>query len=291
MRTRGARTVGVLLLLGSLMVACDDDKACDPKKSVLCGPTVSIGVVADTPGLSWGQTNPAGLDIDVMNAITHGLGLKPSTHILDMGDRAAQLKDHTVSLVIAAYSITPDRNEEGVDFAGPYAVSQQALLVRSGDHSMDKGSTLKGKSVCTTEDTTPEKVELPDAVMSAKSRTIAGCVAQLDQRRVDAVFTDSLIQYGYVQQFPGRYRVVQSGTWGQNQYYGVGILMGHHADCVKINEQITNYLRTQWRTDFSATFRAAADAATGQNSGQGDFESMYKPSGSLMTGLSCKSKD
>ncbi|MCP2339932.1 transporter substrate-binding domain-containing protein [Actinomadura rupiterrae] len=292
-RVAGARTAGVLLLLGALGglgAACGGGGGkCDPARSLLCGPTVSVGVVADAPGLSWGATNPAGLDIDVMKAVTTGLRLQPSTHILDSRDRAAQLQDHTVSLVVAAYSITPDRNAQKVDFAGPYAVSQQALLVRAADHSMDGGSTLNGKSVCTTESTTGGRVKLPGAVMSTQPTSIAGCVAQLEQRRVDAVFTDTLVQYGYAQQFPGRYRVVQSGTWGQNQYYGIGLPMGHRADCLKINEQLRSYLRTQWRTDFLATFPLAVQGATGQTNGQGDFESMYKPSDSLMTELSCKS--
>src|SRR5699024_3462266 len=62
--------------------------------------------------------------------------------------REAFLEQDKVDIILAAYTITPER-EKVVDFAGPYYESPSALLVPKGNpksiHSM---SDMVGKKLC-----------------------------------------------------------------------------------------------------------------------------------------------
>jgi glutamate transport system substrate-binding protein len=164
----------------------------------------------------------------------------------------------------------------------------QALLVRADGPDIKTADDVRGKNVCTTTSTTGAKVEIPGANMSTKLATTRECVDLLDKRGTDAVFTDTLVLYGYAQANPDKFKVVLSGTFGQLQYYGVGLLKGRNADCLKLNEVIKEYLRTQWRHDFNETLPDAASAHLGSNPSLGDFESQFKPKDTDMKALSCK---
>ncbi len=290
------RMTKTLAVVAALMFAAvpgcgSHDQRCDTNASLLCGSTLIVGVVDDRPGFAVGDVNPSGFDIDVMHALGTGLHLQTTTHVLTSADRVSELQNRQVTLVIAIFSITPQRNDSGIDFAGPYMVSPQALLVRANDKRIKNGSSgadsVKGKSVCTVGTTTGASVKIPGAIMSTQASTTKECVGLLDQRKVDAVFTDTLVLEGYLQAGGKKYRVVQSGTWGETQYYGVGLLRGHRADCERINAVLTDYLAKQWRTDFQATLPKAASTASGGDTHIGDFESVFKPKESDMTRLTC----
>jgi glutamate transport system substrate-binding protein len=124
--------------------------------------------------------------------------------------------------------------------------------------------------------------------MSTQLPTTKDCVDLLAQGGTDAVFTDALILYGYTHANPGRFRVALSGVFGELQYYGVGLLGNRQADCLKLNDVIAHYLRTQWRRDFQDTLQDAVAAYPGTNTSAGDFESYFKPKDTDTTALSCK---
>jgi glutamate transport system substrate-binding protein len=190
-------------------------------------------------------------------------------------------------LVIHTYSITSSRNQDGIDFAGPYMISTQALLVRADDKRIKTKDDLEGKSVCVVGTTTGASVNIPGASKAAQPTT-KQCVDQLTEKNTDAVFTDTLLLYGYAHAYRDKLKVVLPGVFGENQYYGVGLFRGHKADCLKLNEIIREYLRTQWRQDFRATLPTAVAAFPGNDTNAGDFESQFKPTDNDMTRLSCK---
>lgn len=256
--------------------------------SSLTGSTIVVGIVDDAPGLAFGDRNPAGFDIDLMNAVREKLGTPVAPTILTAADRAGYLKSKKATLVISSYSITARRNKEGIDFAGPYMVSPQALLVRARGPRIAAKSDLKGKSVCTAKTTTGSTVPIPGADMSTHPATTRDCVDLLTSGRTDAVFTDALILYGYTHAYPGQFKVIFSGVFGELQYYGIGLLGNRHADCLKLNDVISDYLRTQWRHDFLDTLQDAAAAYRASDASAGDFESQFKPKDSDMANLSCK---
>ncbi|MGH3810197.1 MAG: transporter substrate-binding domain-containing protein [Pseudonocardiaceae bacterium] len=279
MRTRGWLTVlGALVLL----VGCGD-----PDPSILTG-TIIVGVVEDQPGFGAGALNPAGFDIDLMNAIGVGLSTPVTAKPFTYADREPMLKSSNVTLVIATYSITPARNQQGIDFAGPYMISPQALLIRADDTSVTTKDSLKNKSVCTIAKSTGVPVNLPIVNTMTQHLTARECVDDLRAHNIDAVFTDALVLYGYTHANPGKFKVVLPGVFGELQYYGIGLRGRHHADCLKLNAVISDYLRTQWRHNFQTQFPDAVTAYPGSDTSGGDFESRFKPKGSDQTTLSCK---
>jgi glutamate transport system substrate-binding protein len=279
------RTRGLLTVLGALVLLAGCAREPDP--SILTG-TIIVGVVEDSPGFAVGDLNPAGFDIDLMNAIGAGLHTPVTSKPFTVPDRERMLKSRNVTIAIATYSITPSRNQRGIDFAGPYMVSPQALLIRADDTSITTKDSLRGKSVCTEAEGTGAGVTIPGANMTTKPPTTKECVDNLRAHNTDAVFTDALILYGYARADPGKFKVVLPGVFGELQYYGIGLPGHHHADCLKLNAVISDYLRTQWRHDFQVELPEAVAAYPGSDTNGGDFESHFKPKDSDMAALSCK---
>ncbi|WP_067453230.1 transporter substrate-binding domain-containing protein [Actinomadura macra] len=277
------RTLSGLLVL--LLAGCSS--AAEQPDTILRD-RLTVGVANDGPGFASGTTNLAGFDIDLTKFLAESLGLPYAPTILTSRDRTGFLKGKSANLVISSFSITKERNEAGIDFAGPYVVSDQALLVRADDHRIVDLKSVRKKSVCTVGSTTGSEVKIPGARMATQRPKTTECVAEMDKRNTDAVFNDTLILYGFMQANPNRYRVVLPGTFGQLQYYGVGFLAGHHDDCLKLNEKIRVFLRDKWRNVFLAQLPLAAKAYTGADPNTGDFESMFKPKEADMTSLSCK---
>ncbi len=223
-----------------------------------------------------------------MNAIGAELHVPVTSKPFTIPDRERMLDSGNVTIVIATYSITPSRNQRDIDFAGPYMVSPQALLIRADDTSITTKDSLRDKSVCTQAEGTGVPVDIPGTHKTTKDSTTKGCVDKLLQHNTDAVFTDALVLYGYMHANPNTFKVVLPGVFGELQYYGIGLRGHHHADCLKLNAVISDYLRTQWRRDFQSELPEAVAAYPGSDTSGGDFESHFKPQGSDMAALSCK---
>jgi glutamate transport system substrate-binding protein len=285
---RRPRTRGWLTVMGALVLLAGCAPEPESEPSILTG-TVIVGVVDDAPGFAVGDLNPAGFDIDLMNAVGVGLRTPVTAKPLTVTDRESMLHSRNVTIVIATYSITTSRNQQGIDFAGPYLVGPQAVLVRADDTTITTNKdSLRGKSVCTVAAGTATGVIIPGANMTTRPRTDRECVDGLRDHSTDAVLTDAIILYGYTRANPGKFKVVFPGVFGELQYYGIGLLGHHHADCLKLNAVISDYLRTQWRHDFQAELPDAVAAYSGSDTSGGDFESNFKPKVSDQAALSCK---
>jgi glutamate transport system substrate-binding protein len=283
--THFVRGATALVLAVMLLVGCTNKV---PKKAVspLENATVAVGMVNDAPGLSIGTTRLAGFDVDLTAALGRNLNSQMPPTLLTAGDRDGFILLKKATIVVAAYSITPDRNRAGVDFAGPYMVSPQAFLVRRNDNRFLGATSIQGKRICTVEGTTGEPVELPKSVPTHAS-SHQGCVDLVAHGDADALFTDELILHGFTHANRGKFKVVLPGVIGSLQYYGVGLLRGRHADCERLNDALKLYLQTQWRHDFQDTLQDAVAAYPGTDP-NGDFESHFKPNDSDMQKLSCK---
>ena len=279
------RRATALALVVALLVSCTNDV---PEKSAspLENATVAVGMVNDAPGLSIGTTRLAGFDVDLTAALGRNLNSQMPPTLLTAGDRDGFILLKKATIVVAAYSITPKRNQDGVDFAGPYMVTPQAFMVRRNDNRFIGATSVQGKRICTVEGTTGEPVELPGSVPS-HAPSHQGCVDLVAHGDADALFTDELILYGFTHANPGKFKVVLPGVIGSLQYYGVGLLRNRHADCERLNAAIKLYLQTQWRRDFQDTLQDAVAAYPG-NDPSGDFESHFKPTDTDMNDLSCK---
>lgn len=101
--------------------------------------------------------NRSGFDHDLTNWLGAQLGFTAVPTLALTKDREEELRSGRASLVIATYSIT-DKRQEKVDFAGPYMLSHQGIMVRTEDKDAYRTvADLRGKTVCVTSGSTSEQ--------------------------------------------------------------------------------------------------------------------------------------
>jgi glutamate transport system substrate-binding protein len=202
--------------------------------------TLTFGVKADQPGLGL-QTGSAyeGFDIEISKIIAKGLGLDASNIkfvTTVSSNREPFIQNGTVDVVVATYTINDDRKKV-VNFAGPYYVAGQDLLVAAGS-TITGPEQLAGKKVCSVTGSTPAKriqTDHPDAELQLFD-VYSKCVDALAGNSVDAVTTDDIILAGYAAQpqYAGRFKVV--GKPFSEEPYGIGVKKEDKTGCDKINE-------------------------------------------------------
>ncbi len=201
---------------------------------------LKIGVKADQPGLGL-QTGSQyeGFDIEIGKIIAKGLGVEESgiewvTTV--SANREPFIQQGTVDIVVATYTINDERKTK-VNFAGPYFVAGQDLLVPVNS-TITGPESLAGKKVCSVTGSTPAKriqTDYKDAKLQLFD-AYSKCVDALNTGAVDAVTTDDIILAGYASQsqFAGKFKVV--GKTFSTEPYGIGVKKDDKAGCNKINE-------------------------------------------------------
>ncbi|MEV4876070.1 transporter substrate-binding domain-containing protein [Streptomyces cyaneofuscatus] len=205
--------------------------------------TLKIGVKDDQPGLSKYDKKSktyAGYDIDLAYAIAGHMGYgrdEVAFTTVPTDYRSTALKRKGVDLVIASYSITPERKSASpggysVDFAGPYYEASRGFLVRekSSKYTINDSSDLRRLrvEVCTARDSTYE-TELPKrgfTMTEYQPNTYQDCLDQLLDVTSDvyAVASDDIILAGYVKANPGKVRRLENIQGAEG--YGVAMRPG-----------------------------------------------------------------
>lgn len=230
-------------------------KAANDKKLV-------VGVKADQPGLGL-QTGGqyTGFDIEIAKIIAKGLGV-PETGIeyktTVSANREPFIQQGQVDLVVATYTINDERKKV-VNFAGPYYIAGQDLLVPTAS-TITGPEQLAGKKVCSVSGSTPAKriqTEYKDAQLQ-QFDSYSKCVTALAGGQVDAVTTDDIILAGYAaqDQYAGKFKVV--GKKFSDEPYGIGLKKDDTEGCNKINE-----ILKAAATDGS--YKAAWDSTLGKS--------------------------
>jgi len=209
-------------------------------KGIVGKSKLTIGVKADQPGLGL-QTGSTytGFDIEIAKIVAKGLGVGESGitwKTTVSSNREPYLQQGQVDLVVATYTINDDRKKV-VDFAGPYYVAGQDLLVPVNS-TITGPEALAGKKVCSVTGSTPAK-RIQTDYKQAKLQlfdSYSKCVTALAGGQVDAVTTDDIILAGYAaqQQYAGKFKVV--GKPFSTEPYGIGLKKGDTAGCNKVNE-------------------------------------------------------
>jgi glutamate transport system substrate-binding protein len=199
-----------------------------------------IGVKADQPclGLQTGGTY-AGFDIEIGKIIAKGLGVDASGiewKTTVSTNREPFIQQKQVDLVVATYTINDDRKKV-VNFAGPYFVAGQDLLVPIAS-TIAGPEGLAGKKVCSATGSTPAKriqTDHKDAKLQLFD-SYSKCVTALAGGQVDAVTTDDIILAGYAsqEQYAGKFKVV--GKPFSTEPYGIGLSKSDTAGCNKVND-------------------------------------------------------
>jgi glutamate transport system substrate-binding protein len=227
--------------------------------------TIRIGTKFDQPGL--GNINletdePEGFDIEIGKIVAGKLGIEPD----DIewvetvsANREAFIVNDRVDLVIATYTINDERKEQ-VDFAGPYYVAGQDLLVAEDDDSINGPDDLAGRRVCAATGSTPIqniRENYPEAE-PVEFDTYTECVDQLEAGQIDAVSTDDIILAGYAAdpKYEGKFRVV--GETFSEEPYGIGLKKGDDQWRDFLNDTLEeSYEDGSWEEAFDATLGAS----------------------------------
>jgi glutamate transport system substrate-binding protein len=249
MRVGRIAAVAAIAVMALGSAACGDKKADSPGGGTTATGVAGkaqkdkkliIGVKADQPGLGL-QTGSKyeGFDIEIAKIIAKDLGVPESGiewKTTVSANREPFIQQGTVDLVIATYTINDDRKTK-VNFAGPYFVAGQDLLVKS-DSSITGPDTLDGKKICSVTGSTPAKriqTDHPKAQLQLFD-TYSKCVEALSSGSVDAVTTDDIILAGYAaqSQYAGKFKVV--GKTFSTEPYGIGLKKDDKSSCEKIND-------------------------------------------------------
>ena len=206
---------------------------------------VRIGVKQDQPGLGFKDAATGeytGFDIEIAKWIAASLGV-PADKIefkpIPSASRESAITNGDIDYYVGTYSIT-DKRKQLIDFAGPYFVTGQGLLVKKDNSDIKTEKDLAGKNVCSATGSTPIqniKSNFPDT-KTTEFDTYSKCVEALKGGQTDAVTTDQAILIGYAAQEPDALKVV--GEPFTTEKYGVGVPKGDTALRTFINKTFTD---------------------------------------------------
>ncbi|MFC3299905.1 glutamate ABC transporter substrate-binding protein [Arthrobacter agilis] len=208
--------------------------------------TLRIGIKFDQPGLGYDEGGSySGFDVDVAKYVAGELGVsEDNIEFVEApsANRENLLSNNQVDMIFATYSIT-DTRKETVDFAGPYFVAGQDLLVPT-DSDITGPEDLEGKNLCSvTGSTSAQKIkDQYPGVQLVEQPGYAECVTAMGGGQIDAVTTDDIILAGLAAQEAnaGKFKVV--GNTFSEENYGVGLPKGSTDRCEEINEAITKMI-------------------------------------------------
>ncbi|MBJ6640683.1 glutamate ABC transporter substrate-binding protein [Streptomyces sp. DHE7-1] len=228
------------------------------------GKKIKIGIKFDQPGLGLKEPSGSfsGFDVDVATYVAKELGYKPNEIQwveTKSADRENALARGDVKFIAATYSITDERKQK-VDFAGPYLLAHQDLLLKK-DSKISKGTDLNGKNLCSVTGSTSaqnvQKTIAPKANLKENS-TYSECIASLQSGAVDAVTTDDSILAGFAAQdkYKGQFKL--AGLKLSNENYGVGVKKGDATTLDKINKALEKMVSDgSWKKAVDKNFGPA----------------------------------
>jgi glutamate transport system substrate-binding protein len=223
-----------------------------------------VGTKFDQPGL--GQRNPTtgqveGFDVEIAKLMAVGifggtpdsLGNKIQFVEAVSKNREPFIQNGNVDIVVATYTINAARKQV-VDFAGPYFLAHEDIMVKASDTSIKSVTDLNGKKACSVTGSTSEKnvkAKAPQVDVLALDN-YSQCTQALTDGRVVAVVTDGPILAGYVGQSSGALKVVNAPF--SDEPYGIGLKKGDDAFRSFLNDQIEkSYQDGAWAKAFAAT--------------------------------------
>ncbi|CAM3152268.1 cysteine ABC transporter substrate-binding protein [Lentilactobacillus buchneri] len=118
--------------------------------------TIRIAVFGDLPPYGWVNKDGkrVGYDVTLAHQVAKDLGVKVKFVQVNANNRVDALNSNKVDLVLANFTVTPERKQV-IDFAKPY-MKVSVGVVSPKNKSITKASQLKGKNVIVTKGTTAE---------------------------------------------------------------------------------------------------------------------------------------
>ena len=239
--------------------AADDFEDGTAMKELAEAGEITVGVKYDQPGMGFKDASsdiPTGFDVEIAKLLIADLGIDPESDSVTWEEtisdnREPYLEEGRVDLVLATYSITPERRAI-VGQTGPYLVTGQQILVKE-DSDIAGKEDLQGEEVCSAEGSTSiENVEA-EGMVPASAPDYSQCVEDVLNGTVKAMSTDGSILLGYAAENPGELKVV--GEEFSEERIGVGYFPKDETEtCEWINGVIQEaYDDGSWAEAFEAT--------------------------------------
>nr|WP_308191973.1 glutamate ABC transporter substrate-binding protein [Gordonia liuliyuniae] len=215
---RTSALVVVMALLAAVLAACGSSDPRNLLDSIRDGKVI-LGTKYDQPGMGLQKPDGSIIGFDaavseyVVNHIADEMGVDHPTitwRETPSAQRETLIGNGEVDMIAATYSINKDRSSK-VDFAGPYLVTYQGLLVREDDETLNSLEDLNnGRKLCSVTGSTSAqnvKAQLP-GVQLQEYDTYSSCVEALRRGKVDALTTDETILAGYSNWYPDEFKLV-----------------------------------------------------------------------------------
>ncbi len=218
-----------------------------------------VGISVDAPGFGLRDAKTGeieGFDAEMARLISiriFGTPKKVKFIQVTSAQRPEVLKNGSVDLVAATYTITPERAKI-IGFVGPYFNAGQDILVKTGNKQIKNVGNLAGKKVCTQAGTTSldqlKKAQPKALVTTTDSYT--KCTEGLQKGVYDAVTTDNVILAGIAAASLGELSLV--GELFSDEPYGIGIARDDTDMRTFLNETLTMvFLNGDWNRAWMRT--------------------------------------
>lgn len=252
-----AKALTATALLATGLLTFSGCSAADGKDSI------RIGIKYDQPGLGYQDgRNYTGFDTDVARYVAAELGYSEDQIEwveAPSANRENMLTNNQVDMIFATYSITEKRLKT-VDFAGPYFIAGQDLLVQEENTDISGPESLAGKNLCSvTGSTSAKKIQdkYSSEVQLVQQNSYSDCVVALNAGMVDAVTTDDIILAGLASTKANQGQLKLVGKTFTTEQYGVGLPKGSDK-CAAINAAINKMVETgAWEEALAKNVGAA----------------------------------
>ncbi|MSW92969.1 MAG: transporter substrate-binding domain-containing protein [Actinobacteria bacterium] len=229
-----------------------------------------LGTKFDQP--LFGLKNPTnnqveGFDVEIGKIIARAIFGADGASKIDYQETTSKVredavKDGKVDIVVATYTIN-DARKQIIDFAGPYYVAGQDILVKKTNTTITGVESLAGKKVCTVQGSTSLtniQAKAPQADVSITFDKYSLCVEALKDGRVDAVTTDNIILLGFINDDPTNLKLVNKPF--TTEPYGIGVKKGDTAFRAFVNDTLEKaYADGSWKKAWDATAGKTGQAA------------------------------
>lgn len=194
-----------------------------------------IGVAVHEPLMAV-QENGAysGFDIEIARYIATSLGFAGNQRLefvpLTTEDRIPALQGGRVDLVVASFSMTPERAQL-VNFAGPYLVTTQEVMIPVG--MKDKIRTMEDLQdpqyrVCASGGSTTETGLKQRGVRVLVETTTTDCLNAMREGRYHAMSSDETILAGFRSRYPTEFEILDL-PFGTSEQLGIGVSITNKA--------------------------------------------------------------
>ena len=195
---------------------------------------IRVGTKFDQPGFGLANLEgvPEGFDVEIAKIIADELGI--SEENIEWTETPSAVREEVlergeVDMVVATYTINDERKQR-IDFAGPYYVAGQTILVAADNNEITGPESFESgeHTVCSVQGSTPSE-NIRQYLGDEDEQLVLfdiydRCIEALEAGDVDAVTTDNVILLGYISENPDAYKLV--GEPFTEEPYGIGVAKG-----------------------------------------------------------------